>query len=183
MYVDGEQVRTALGCLLRNAVEAAAARRLGAAGAGRAGTGRCTSRCFVEDSGPGPTAEQRPHLFDPFYSGPQRRSRPGARTAGGLAAGPAAGRRHLPGAGPARRANALRADAASHGGRGGRAEGGVTSAEQRSGAIHRRACAPLAGGRRPKAITAAATRPPCPPAASRRTRTVSPSARPPCTLP
>src|SRR5262249_52488588 len=23
----------------------------------------------VEDSGPGPTPEQRPHLFDPFYSG------------------------------------------------------------------------------------------------------------------
>ena len=24
---------------------------------------------FVEDSGPGPSPEQRPHLFDPFYSG------------------------------------------------------------------------------------------------------------------
>jgi signal transduction histidine kinase len=24
---------------------------------------------FVEDSGPGPAPEQRPHLFDPFYSG------------------------------------------------------------------------------------------------------------------
>ena len=68
MQVDGDQVRTALGCLLRNAIEAASAdgwARLVLAEPGPAEH----IEVFVEDSGPGPTAEQRPHLFDPFYSG------------------------------------------------------------------------------------------------------------------
>jgi signal transduction histidine kinase len=63
-FADAEQVRTALLCLLRNAVEAAAG-----------GWARLTlqvNECvevWVEDSGPGPTPAQRPLLFDPFYSG------------------------------------------------------------------------------------------------------------------
>lgn len=63
-YADAEQVRMALTALLRNAIEAAAG-----------GWARLTLHVreaievWVEDSGPGPKAEQRPHLFDPFYSG------------------------------------------------------------------------------------------------------------------
>jgi signal transduction histidine kinase len=65
---DGEQVRTALACLLRNAVEASPAD----------GWARLVLpepalpdrvEVFVEDAGAGPAEEQRPHLFDPFYSG------------------------------------------------------------------------------------------------------------------
>jgi two-component system NtrC family sensor kinase len=63
--VDGEQVRQALLCLLRNAIEATpggwARLSLHSSAEG--------VEVWVEDSGPGPTAEQRPHLFDPFYSG------------------------------------------------------------------------------------------------------------------
>jgi two-component system NtrC family sensor kinase len=63
-----EQVRVALNCLLRNAVEAAPAegwarlRLVEPAGADRV-------EVAVEDSGPGPDLGQRESLFDPFYSG------------------------------------------------------------------------------------------------------------------
>lgn len=63
-FADVEQLRQALACLLRNALEAAAG-----------GWARLTLRpgerveVWVEDSGPGPTPEQLPHLFDPFFSG------------------------------------------------------------------------------------------------------------------
>ena len=66
---DPAQVRTALTCLVRNAVEAAPADgwarvRLEAPEPGRV-------EVAVEDSGPGPDAAQQEHLFDPFYSGRQ----------------------------------------------------------------------------------------------------------------
>jgi two-component system NtrC family sensor kinase len=66
--VDVEQVRTALSCLLRNAVEAAPAD----------GWARLTLRdpgnslaleVAVEDNGPGPDPALRDALFDPFFSG------------------------------------------------------------------------------------------------------------------
>ncbi len=68
VHADGDQVRQALSCLLRNAIEAAGSggwARLVLAEHGPAER----VLVLVEDSGPGPTAEQRPHLFDPFYSG------------------------------------------------------------------------------------------------------------------
>jgi signal transduction histidine kinase len=65
--IDVEQVRTALGCLLRNAIEAAPAD--GWARIGLAEPRGETIDIFVEDSGPGVSPEQRLHLFDPFYSG------------------------------------------------------------------------------------------------------------------
>jgi signal transduction histidine kinase len=68
IHADGDQVRQALACLLRNAVEAA-----GSGGWARLVLAECgpadRALVLVEDSGPGPSAEQRPHLFDPFYSG------------------------------------------------------------------------------------------------------------------
>jgi signal transduction histidine kinase len=68
VFVDPDQVRTALACLLQNAVEAAPAEgwaRLRLAEAG----GAEHVEVFVEDSGSGVAPEQRAHLFDPFYSG------------------------------------------------------------------------------------------------------------------
>ncbi len=66
VYADAGQLRTALSCLLRNAIEAAPTD----------GWARLVLRppaetieVFIEDNGPGPDAAQRPHLFDPFYSG------------------------------------------------------------------------------------------------------------------
>jgi two-component system NtrC family sensor kinase len=67
VLADREQVRTALVCLVRNAVEAA-----GAEGWVRLvldSESDSHVAVLVEDSGRGPTKEQRPHLFDPFYSG------------------------------------------------------------------------------------------------------------------
>jgi signal transduction histidine kinase len=66
---DHRQARTALGCLVRNAVEAAPPEgwvrvRLEIPSPARI-------EWVVEDSGPGPVPEQREHLFDPFYSGRQ----------------------------------------------------------------------------------------------------------------
>lgn len=65
IWADGEQVRQSLACLLRNAIEAAAGgwARLSVHASGD------RVEVWVEDSGPGPNAEQRTHLFDPFYSG------------------------------------------------------------------------------------------------------------------
>lgn len=66
---DPVQVRTALTCLLRNAIEAApmdgwAALRLETSAPDLV-------EVVVEDSGPGLMAGQTEHLFDPFYSGRQ----------------------------------------------------------------------------------------------------------------
>ena len=67
-FADAEQVRTALACLLRNAVEAAPAdgwarvRVVEPAADARI-------EVAVEDGGVGPDPAQRPALFDPFYSG------------------------------------------------------------------------------------------------------------------
>jgi len=64
--VDPSMIRTALGCLVRNAIEAAP----------REGWARVSVeseegewRIIVEDSGSGPAAGRREHMFDPFYSG------------------------------------------------------------------------------------------------------------------
>jgi signal transduction histidine kinase len=68
VLADPEQVRSVLASLLRNAIEAAPAdgwARLALVEPGPAER----VEVFVEDSGPGPAPEQRPHLFDPFYSG------------------------------------------------------------------------------------------------------------------
>jgi signal transduction histidine kinase len=64
---DPRQMRIALGCLLRNAVEAApvdgwASLRLEMPTVDRL-------EWVVEDNGKGPTRLQREHLFDPFFSG------------------------------------------------------------------------------------------------------------------
>ncbi|MFQ3592293.1 MAG: ATP-binding protein [Gemmataceae bacterium] len=64
-WADPTQVGTALQCLVKNAVEAAPV-----GGWVRVRLDPCeTLDIWVEDSGPGPSPEQRPHLFDPFYSG------------------------------------------------------------------------------------------------------------------
>jgi signal transduction histidine kinase len=68
VLADPEQVRAALTCLLRNAIEAAPTdgwARLALAEPGPVER----VEVQVEDSGSGPAPEQRPHLFDPFYSG------------------------------------------------------------------------------------------------------------------
>ncbi len=69
LQADGRQLKTALTCLVRNAIEAAPAD-------GWAGVRLETSvpdrlEIVVEDNGPGPPLGQREHLFDPFYSGRQ----------------------------------------------------------------------------------------------------------------
>jgi signal transduction histidine kinase len=67
LHADSMQVRTALSCLLRNAIEAApeegwAAVRLETPTPDRVDI-------LVEDNGPGPPPMQWEHLFDPFFSG------------------------------------------------------------------------------------------------------------------
>jgi signal transduction histidine kinase len=68
IFADPSQIRAALSNLLRNAIEAAPG-----GGWARVSLVETSGRDFiqvaVEDSGPGPLAEQREHLFDPFYSG------------------------------------------------------------------------------------------------------------------
>jgi signal transduction histidine kinase len=67
LNVDPGQMRTVLSALVRNAIEAAPA-----AGWARLQIGRTPDdglAFVIEDSGPGPTATDREHLFDPFYSG------------------------------------------------------------------------------------------------------------------
>jgi len=67
LYADGEQAGIALRCLLRNAIEAAPAEGWASV---RAEADAVDAVAFiVEDSGPGPSAADREHLFDPFYSG------------------------------------------------------------------------------------------------------------------
>ncbi len=67
LCADPGQVRTALTCLLRNAVEAAPAD--GWAGVRIETPSPDGAEIIVEDNGAGPPAQQREHLFDPFYSG------------------------------------------------------------------------------------------------------------------
>jgi two-component system NtrC family sensor kinase len=64
--LDVDQVRTALSCVLKNAIEAAGTDGWARLALAAQGDG---VEIVIEDSGSGPTAEQRPHLFDPFYSG------------------------------------------------------------------------------------------------------------------
>jgi signal transduction histidine kinase len=68
LHADTEQIRTALRCLLRNAVEAASAE--GWASVRVEADGEFV-RFLVEDSGKGPNPVDVPHLFDPFFSGRQ----------------------------------------------------------------------------------------------------------------
>ena len=66
VFADADMMRTALGSLVRNAVEAAPKDgwvRVRIEDAERAW------QLVVEDSGPGPQVSQKEHLFDPFYSG------------------------------------------------------------------------------------------------------------------
>ena len=68
LFADVEQVRIALTCLLKNAVEAAPPEgwaRLSVVDP----LGEHRVEIAVEDSGSGPEPERREHLFDPFYSG------------------------------------------------------------------------------------------------------------------
>jgi two-component system, NtrC family, sensor kinase len=68
IFVDARQSRTALECLVRNAIEAA-----GPAGwvRLRARAGSESLEFLIEDSGPGPNPAHAEHLFDPFFSGRQ----------------------------------------------------------------------------------------------------------------
>lgn len=64
---DTKQLQTAVACLLRNAVEAAAASGWARVRVEVPATDLL--RVVVEDSGPGPSASHVEHLFDPFFSG------------------------------------------------------------------------------------------------------------------
>jgi len=68
VYADAGQLRTALSCLLRNAVEAALTDGWARLVLRRPAEGEAIE-VAIEDNGPGPEPAQRPHLFDPFYSG------------------------------------------------------------------------------------------------------------------
>ncbi len=68
VYADAGQLRTALSCLLRNAIEAAPTDGWARLVLRRPAAGEAIE-VLIEDNGPGPDAAQRPHLFDPFYSG------------------------------------------------------------------------------------------------------------------
>ncbi len=63
---DPALLRVAMGCLVRNALEAAPA---GGWVRVQVQVDAGTAAIVVEDNGPGLTAAQREHLFDPFYSG------------------------------------------------------------------------------------------------------------------
>lgn len=66
---DPRQLRTALECLLRNAIEAAPS-----AGWARIRVEQTAPECvefWIEDSGPGPAAAELDRIFDPFFSGRQ----------------------------------------------------------------------------------------------------------------
>jgi signal transduction histidine kinase len=69
VFVDPRQLRTALECLLRNAIEAAP---VGGWASLRV-TASATDRLdfIIEDNGTAPSPSQAEHLFDPFYSGRQ----------------------------------------------------------------------------------------------------------------
>lgn len=67
VLADPRQAQVALTCLLRNAIEAAPAE--GWAGIRVEASTPDHLELIVEDSGSGPAPAQRPHIFDPFYSG------------------------------------------------------------------------------------------------------------------
>lgn len=67
IHADPGQVRQALTCLLRNAIEAAPAG--GWAGLRLQPADGQGLDLYVEDNGPGPSPTAVEHLFDPFYSG------------------------------------------------------------------------------------------------------------------
>jgi signal transduction histidine kinase len=67
VQADSRLLKTALTCLLRNAIEAAPPD--GWAGIRVTTPSPDCIDVLVEDSGAGPTAAQRDHMFDPFYSG------------------------------------------------------------------------------------------------------------------
>jgi signal transduction histidine kinase len=69
VLIDARQIRVALTCLLRNAIEAAPVE--GWAGIRLTLPTVDRVELVVEDSGPGPGPAQREHMFDPFYSGRQ----------------------------------------------------------------------------------------------------------------
>jgi len=69
LFVDPRQIRMALTCLLRNAIEAAPSE--GWAGVRVVVSAADSLEFIVEDSGPGPSPRMREHLFDPFFSGRQ----------------------------------------------------------------------------------------------------------------
>jgi len=71
---DPGQAQVALRCLLRNALEAAPPEGWAAV---RAHADGDAVELLVEDSGPGPSAADREHLFDPFYSGRKAGRGPG----------------------------------------------------------------------------------------------------------
>jgi signal transduction histidine kinase len=68
VFADAAQLRTALSCLLRNAIEAAPTDGWVRLVLRRPADGT-PIEVAVEDNGPGAEAVRRPHLFDPFYSG------------------------------------------------------------------------------------------------------------------
>jgi signal transduction histidine kinase len=68
VHADAEQVRLALGSLLRNAIEAAPADGWARLVLEAPANGERVE-VLVEDSGPGPEPGRRDSLFDPFYSG------------------------------------------------------------------------------------------------------------------
>lgn len=68
VYADAGQLRTAVSCLLRNAIEAALTDGWARLVLRRPTEGEAIELA-IEDNGPGPEAAQRAHLFDPFYSG------------------------------------------------------------------------------------------------------------------
>ena len=67
--VDPAQTRSALACLMRNAVEAAPADGEGWAKLRAEKEGDNQLRLLVEDNGPGISPQVQQHMFDPFYSG------------------------------------------------------------------------------------------------------------------
>jgi signal transduction histidine kinase len=69
VQADPRQVHLALGCLVRNGIEAAPAD--GWVSVRIVPIPQSFVAVVVEDSGPGPQPNQREHLFDPFYSGRQ----------------------------------------------------------------------------------------------------------------
>src|SRR5262249_23117776 len=116
--LDAEQVRIVVGCLLRNAIEAAPAD--GWARLAMAAPSGDPVEVAGGGSRPGPGAPPGGAVVRPVLLGPQRGPGPRAGPAGCLAPGPAAGRRPAPGADPAGPADALRAHPAVGAGPGGR---------------------------------------------------------------
>lgn len=67
VVADGSLIRTAIGCLLRNAIEAAPMGGQVRCLATQSDSGQ--AQIIVEDNGPGPDPAWQEHLFDPFFSG------------------------------------------------------------------------------------------------------------------